>query len=121
MGGFFVPTSNGGGNGVHGLDTLHKSYWDPSQEVGNQGGSILGLIVFRSDDVQFKLVDVFLELFSSGDVGGGEPVHGFLLGIDVPKAFSKSVLKVTKVPKDWLANLCYQRTSAHMAVDPFFI
>ena len=38
-----------------------------------------------------------------------------------PKAFSKSVLRATKVLKDWLAKPCWQRTSAHMAADPFFM
>ena len=30
VGGFFIPTGNGGRDSVHGLDTLHESYWDPS-------------------------------------------------------------------------------------------
>ena len=51
VGGFLIPTNGGGRDGVHGLDMLHKSYWDPGQEVGNQGGGILGFIEFGLDDI----------------------------------------------------------------------
>ena len=30
VGGFLVPTDNGGGDIVHGLDSLHDSNWDSS-------------------------------------------------------------------------------------------
>ena len=85
MGGFFIPAGDGGGNGVHGLDMLHNPNWESSQKVRDQGGGVFGFVVLGMDNVQFELVGVFLELFSGSDASGGEPTHGFLLDVGVPK------------------------------------
>ena len=51
MGSFFIPSSEGGGDGVHSLDMLHDSYQDPGQVATDQGGSVLGLVILSADDV----------------------------------------------------------------------
>ena len=97
--GFLVPAGDGGGDVVHGLDSLHDSDGDSSREVGNEGGGIFNFVVFGANDIQFKLVDVLLELFSSGNEDGGEPVHGFLLDIGFSESFLKIGLEDDKSPK----------------------
>ena len=99
MGGFLIPSSNGGGDVVHGLDLLHNPYWNASQEVGDQSGGIFDFIILGADYIQFELVDVLLELFSSGDAGSGKPVHGFLLDIGVPEGFLKVGFEGNESPK----------------------
>ena len=89
VGSLFIPADDGGGDVVHSLDSLHNPDWDSCREVRDKSGSVFGFIVFGTNDVQFELVDVFLELFSSGDVGGGEPIHGFLLNVGISKSFLK--------------------------------
>ena len=89
VGSFLVPTSNGDGAVVHGLDSLHDSNGDSGQKIRDEGGGVFDFIVLSMDDVEFKLIDVLLELFSSGNVGGGKPVHGFLLNVGISKCFFK--------------------------------
>ena len=45
------------------------------------------------------MVDVLLELFSSGSASGGEPVHGFLLNVSVSKSFLKICFESDESPK----------------------
>ena len=71
VGGLLVPESEGGGYGVHGLDAMHDPSGESGREVRNQGGGIFCFIIFSVDDVQLECVDIFLELFSSIDAGGG--------------------------------------------------
>ena len=42
---------------------------------------------------------VLLELFSSGDAGGGKPIHGFLLDIGISESFLKICFESDKSPK----------------------
>ena len=93
MSGLFVPISDSGGNIVHGLDLLHDSDRDPSREVRDEGGSIFDFIVLSANDIEFELIDIFLELFSTSNAGGGKPVHGFLLDVGIPKGFLKVCFK----------------------------
>ena len=99
MGSFFVPADNGGGGVVHSLDSLHNPDRDSGGEVGDECGGIFDFVVLGVDDVQFELVDIFLELFSSGDASSGEPVHGFLLDIGIPEDFFKLSFKCNERPK----------------------
>ena len=107
VGSFVIPFSDGSRNSIHRLDVMHNPGWKAGQEIGDQSGGIFGFIVLGTDNVKFELVDIVLELFSRVDVGGGEPVHGFLGGVNISKSFLKSCSKVTKVLKDWLANPCW--------------
>ena len=71
VGGFFVPEGEGGWYSIHGLDVMHDPSGDSCGEVRDQGGGIFHFIVFGVDDVQLEHIDVFLELFSRIDAGGG--------------------------------------------------
>ena len=51
VGGFLVPTNDGGGDIVHGLDSLHDSNRDSSREIGDVGGSIFDFIVLDMNNV----------------------------------------------------------------------
>ena len=99
VGSLFVPADDGGGDVVHSLDLLYNPNWDSCREVRDKSGGIFGFIVFGTNDVQFELVDVFLELFSSGDAGGGEPIHGFLLNVGIPTSFFKVGFKGNESPE----------------------
>ena len=56
---------------IHGLDVMHDPSGDSCGEIRDQGGGIFHFIVFGADDVQLEHIDVFLELFSRIDAGGG--------------------------------------------------
>ena len=99
MGGFLVPTGDGSGDVVHGLDSLHNSDGNSSREIGDEGGSVFDFIILSVNNAQLKLVDIFLELFSSGNAGGGKPVHGFLLNVGIPESFLEISFKDSKSPK----------------------
>ena len=99
MGGFLIPADNSSGDSVHGLDLLHDSYKDPHRVVADQGGGVFGFIILGMDNVQFKLIGILLELLSSGNVGGGKLVHGFLLNIGVSKCLLKVFLKGGEGPE----------------------
>ena len=99
VGSLFVPAADGGGDVVHGLDPLHNPDRDSCQEVRDKSGGIFDFIVFGTNNIQLELVDVFLELFSSSDVGGGEPVHGFLLDVGISKGFFKVGFKCDECPE----------------------
>ena len=99
VGSFLIPSSNGGRDIIHSLDTLHESNGYPHREVGDKGGSIFDFVVLSMNDIQLELVDIFLELFSSSDVSSGEPVHGFLLDISISECFFKISLKGIESPK----------------------
>ena len=100
MGSFLIPASDGGGNGVHGLDMLHNPDRDSSQKVRDQGGGVFGFVILGTDDIQFELVGIFLELFSGSDVSGGEPAHGFLLDVGIPKGSFEICFEGNKSPKE---------------------
>ena len=51
VGSFLIPTGDGGGDAVHGLDLLHDSDGDSSQEIGDEGGSIFDFDVFSTNNV----------------------------------------------------------------------
>ena len=51
MSSLFIPTSDGGGDGVHGLDALHNPDWDSGWEVRDKGGSVFGFIVLSVANV----------------------------------------------------------------------
>ena len=38
-------------------------------------------------------------MFSTGDAGGGEPVHGFLLNVGIPEGFLEICFKSDKSPE----------------------
>ena len=78
VGGFLIPEGEGGRYSVHGLDAMHDPSGDSCGKVRDQGGSIFGFIVFGMGNIEFKSVDIVLELFSRVNVGSREPVHGFL-------------------------------------------
>ena len=99
MGSFLIPAGDSGGDSVHGLDTLHDSYRDPSQVVTDQGCGIFGLIIFSTDNIQFELVGIFLELLPSDDASGSKPAHSFLLDVGVSKGFLKICFESSKGPE----------------------
>ena len=99
VGSFVIPPSNGGGDSVHTLDVIHDPCWDPSLEIRDKSGSILGFIILGMDDIDLKLVDIFLELVSEVDAGGGEPVHGFLSSVDISKGLFKILFKGVEHPE----------------------
>ena len=51
VGSFLIPSGDGGGDVVHCLDSLHNPDGDSSQEVGDESGGILDLIVFGVNDI----------------------------------------------------------------------
>ena len=83
VGSLFIPRCESGGYSVHGLDMMHYPGGKSCREIGDQSGSVLQLIVLCTDDVQLECVDIFLELFSRVDMGGGQPVHGFMGSVGV--------------------------------------
>ena len=88
VGSLFIPCCESDGYSVHGLDSMHYPGGESCREIGNQSGSILQLIVFCMDNVQLECVNIFVELSSRVDMGGGQPVHGFTGGIGVTIYFS---------------------------------
>ena len=48
--GFLVPTGDGGGDIVHGLDSLHDPNGDSGWEVGDEGGSVFDVIILGVND-----------------------------------------------------------------------
>ena len=99
MGSFLIPTSDSGGDSVHGLDALHDSYQDPGWVVTDQSCGVFGLIIFSMDNIQFELVGISLELLPSGDVSGSKPAHSFLLDVGVSKGFLEICFESSKGPK----------------------
>ena len=99
VGSLFVPHCESGGYGVNGLDTMHYPGGKSCGEIGDQSGSVLQLVVLCVDDVQLECVDIFLELFSGVDTGGGQPVHGFMGGVGVYKRGFKVGLELSKHSK----------------------
>ena len=71
VGGFFVPEGESGGYHIHGLDAVHDPSGDSCGEIGDQGGSVFQFIILGADDVQFECIDIFLELLSGINSGGG--------------------------------------------------
>ena len=51
MSGFFIPASDGGGDVVHGLDSLHDPDRNSSQEVRDQSGGVFDFIILGMDNV----------------------------------------------------------------------
>ena len=51
VGGFLIPSGNGGGDVVHCLDSLHNPNRDSGQEVGDESGGILDFVVFGANDI----------------------------------------------------------------------
>ena len=96
MGGFFVPKSEGGGYHIHGLDVMHNPGRNSYREVGDQCGGIFQFIVLRVDNVQLECVNVFLELLSGIDTGGGQPIHGFSGGVGVDEGVFEVGLELSK-------------------------
>ena len=96
---FSVPSCKDSGDSVHCLDAIHDPSQDSSQEVGDQGGGILGLVIFGVDDIEFESVDIILELFSRVNTGGREPVHGFLGSVDVSEGLFEVLLERGESPK----------------------
>ena len=78
---------------------LHETDRYSCGEIGNEGGGIFDFIVFGVDNIQLEVVDVFLELFSSSTVGGGKPVHGFLLDVGISESLFKITFKGSKSPE----------------------
>ena len=68
-------------------------------KVRDQGGGVFDFVILGVDSVQFELVDIFLELLSSGDAGSSEPVNGFLLDIGISEGFLKIGLESDESPK----------------------
>ena len=99
VGSFFVPPSEGSGDGVHCLDAMHDPSWDSSRKVRDQGGSILGLIILGSDDIEFESIDIILELFSRVNMGHGEPVHGFLGDVGISEGIFEILFERGESPE----------------------
>ena len=59
------------------------------------------------DDIQFELIDVFLELFPSGDASGGKLVHGFLLDVGMSEGFFEICFESDESPKGLVAKPCW--------------
>ena len=51
VGGLLVPASEGGGDVVHSLDSLHDSNRDSGREIGDKGGSVFDFVIFSTNDV----------------------------------------------------------------------
>ena len=51
MGGFLIPPSNGGGDVVHSLDSLHNPNQDSGGEIGDKGGGVFDFIVLGMNDI----------------------------------------------------------------------
>ena len=51
VGGFLIPSCDGGGDVVHRLDSLHNPNGDSGQEVGDESGGVFDLIVFSIDNI----------------------------------------------------------------------
>ena len=99
VGGFLVPSSDGGGDVIHCLDMLHESDGYYCGKVGDKSGGVFDFIVLGVDNVQFEMIDILLELFSRSDASGGEPIHGFLLDIGIPEGFFKVGFESGESPK----------------------
>ena len=106
MGSLFIPASDGGGDIVHSLDSLHDPNRDSSREVGDEGGGIFDFVILGADDIQFELVDIFLKLFSVAMRVVASQFMASCWMLALPKEFSKLVSNVMNIPKDWLANPC---------------
>ena len=94
MGGFLIPEDEGGRYGIHGLDVMHNPGGEPGGEIRDQGGGIFCFIIFGVDNIQLECIDIFLELLSSVDVSGGQPIHGFPSGVGIDKGSLKVLLKL---------------------------
>ena len=99
MGGLFVPEGEGGGYHIHGLDAMHNPGGNSHREVGDQRGSVFQFVVLSTDNVQLERVNVFLELLSGIDMGGGQPIHGFSGGIGVDKGVFEIGLELSEGSK----------------------
>ena len=99
VGSFLIPTSDSSGDIIHGLDSLHEPDGDSGRKVRGEGGGVFDFVVLGMNEVQLELIDVFLELLSSGNASSGEPVHGFLLGIGISKSPFKAGLKNGEGPE----------------------
>ena len=51
------------------------------------------------DNVQLEHIDVFLELLSRIDTGGGQPIHGFSDSVGVDKGVFKISLELSEGSK----------------------
>ena len=71
VGSFFIPEGEGGGYHIHGLDAVHDPSGDSCGKIGNQGGGVFQFVILGMDNIQFECIDVFLELLSRIDSGGG--------------------------------------------------
>ena len=99
VGGFFIPEGEGGGYRIHGLDAMHNPGRDSCREVGDQGGGIFQFVIFSMDNIQLECIDVFLELLSRIDTGGGQPIHGFSGGVGVNEGVFKVGLELSEGSK----------------------
>ena len=85
VGGLVVPSVDSGGDGIHSLDVMHDPCQDPGFEIRDESGSVFDFVVLGTNDVQLEPVNVILELLSRVNTGGGQPVHGFLGGVNITK------------------------------------
>ena len=99
VGSFFIPDSKSGRYVVHCLDTMQNPGQYSCREVRDEGGGICYFIVFCADYIQLECVDVFLELLSRVDAGGGQPVHGLSGGIGVDERGHEVGFELGKGPK----------------------
>ena len=99
VGGFFIPEGEGGGYHIHGLDAMHNPGGDSHREIGDQGSGVFSFIILGVDNIQLERIDVFLELLSGIDMGGGQPIHGFSGGVGVDKGIFKISLELNEGSK----------------------
>ena len=99
VGSFFIPDGEGGGYSVHSLDSVHDPSGESCREIGDEGGGIFQFVILGSNNVQLECVDILLELLSRLDLGGGQPVHGFLGSVGVHKCSFKISLKLGESSK----------------------
>ena len=71
VGSFLVPEGEGSWYSIHSLDVMHDPSGDSCGEIRDESGSVFYFIVFGTDNVQLERVDIFLELLSRIDAGGG--------------------------------------------------
>ena len=48
---FLIPSSDGGGDVFHSLDSLHDSDRDPGREVRDESGSIFDFVIFGANNI----------------------------------------------------------------------
>ena len=51
VGSFLIPTGDGGGDIVHGLDSLHDSDRDSGREIGDEDGGVFDFVVLSMNNI----------------------------------------------------------------------